>query len=106
MIIICVSDHIIYLAFVEAIEWPGEDESAIPDEAVDLITLMLKQSPIERLGAGGAAEVKEHMFFDGLNWESLLRQKAEFVPSLENEEDTSYFDSTCITILRLSFPIS
>ena len=37
--------------------------------------------------------MKEHPFFDSLNWESILRQKAEFVPQLDNEEDTSYFDS-------------
>lgn len=34
-----------------------------------------------------------HMFFLGLDWNGLLRQKAEFIPQLETEEDTSYFDS-------------
>uniref|UniRef100_A0A3Q2XT62 Microtubule associated serine/threonine kinase 1 n=1 Tax=Hippocampus comes TaxID=109280 RepID=A0A3Q2XT62_HIPCM len=29
----------------------------------------------------------------GVNWNSLLRQKAEFIPHLESEEDTSYFDT-------------
>jgi len=37
--------------------------------------------------------VKEHIFFEGLDWNGLLRQKAEFMPHLQNEEDTSYFDS-------------
>jgi len=46
-----------------------------------------------RLGTGGAQEVKEHPYFNGLDWTSLLRQKAEFVPQLADEEDTSYFDS-------------
>lgn len=32
-------------------------------------------------------------FFAGLDFKSLLRQKAEFVPQLEGEEDTSYFDA-------------
>lgn len=32
-------------------------------------------------------------FFAGLDFKSLLRQKAEFVPQLENEDDTSYFDT-------------
>ncbi|VDO75180.1 unnamed protein product [Onchocerca flexuosa] len=32
-------------------------------------------------------------FFAGLNFKSLLRQKAEFVPELKGEEDTSYFDA-------------
>ena len=39
------------------------------------------------------AQIKEHIFFDSVDWAGLLRQKAEFVPDLENEEDTSYFDS-------------
>lgn len=43
--------------------------------------------------AGGAAEVKQHPFFHNLDWNSLLRQKAEFIPQLESEDDTSYFDS-------------
>lgn len=34
-----------------------------------------------------------HPFFASLDFNTLLRQKAEFVPQLENEEDTSYFDS-------------
>jgi hypothetical protein len=45
------------------------------------------------LGTGGPQEVKEHPYFFGVNWNSLLRQKAEFVPQIDHEEDTSYFDS-------------
>lgn len=45
------------------------------------------------MGTGGSHEVKEHPYFYGVNWNSLLRQKAEFVPQLINDEDTSYFDS-------------
>jgi len=45
------------------------------------------------LSAGGAYEVKHHQFFHSLDWNSLLRQKAEFIPQLESEDDTSYFDS-------------
>lgn len=37
--------------------------------------------------------MKQHSFFTELNWNSLLRQKAEFIPQLESDEDTSYFDS-------------
>ena len=46
--------------------------------------------------AGGAVEVKHHQFFHNLDWNSLLRQKAEFIPQLESEDDTSYFDSECL----------
>ncbi|KAM9349066.1 microtubule-associated serine/threonine-protein kinase 3 [Symphorus nematophorus] len=72
--------------------WP-DGEDALPADAQDLITRLLKQSPLERLGTGGTTEVKMHMFFLGLDWNGLLRQKAEFIPQLETEEDTSYFDT-------------
>lgn len=75
----------------DEIEWPEEEE--LPEEAQDLITRLLQQNPFDRLGTSGAHEVKEHLFFEPLDWDNLLRQKAEFVPSLENEEDTSYFDT-------------
>lgn len=58
-------------------------------------------------GAGGAAEVKQHQFFHNLDWNSLLRQKAEFIPQLESEDDTSYFDSESPPPTRRdeSFPV-
>ena len=40
----------------------------------------------------GARAVMEHLFVNDIDWDGLLRQKAEFVPNLEGEEDTSYFD--------------
>ncbi|XP_067294003.1 microtubule-associated serine/threonine-protein kinase 1 isoform X5 [Pseudorasbora parva] len=77
----------------DEINWP-EGEEAPPADAQELITLLLRQNPLERLGtAGGAYEVKHHQFFHSLDWNSLLRQKAEFIPQLESEDDTSYFDT-------------
>ncbi|XP_077289943.1 microtubule-associated serine/threonine (MAST) protein kinase dop isoform X2 [Arctopsyche grandis] len=77
------------------IEWPDEDDFPIASEAKDLITALLSRSPRDRLGTGGTHQVKEHIHFCGVDWTSLLRQKAEFVPQLDNDEDTSYFDSRC-----------
>lgn len=45
------------------------------------------------MSTGGTHEVKQHPFFLALDWAGLLRHKAEFVPQLEAEDDTSYFDS-------------
>ncbi|XP_076177630.1 microtubule-associated serine/threonine (MAST) protein kinase dop isoform X2 [Ptiloglossa arizonensis] len=75
------------------IEWPDDDDWPVQPEAKDIITALLQQSPRDRLGTGGSHEVKEHPYFYGVNWNSLLRQKAEFVPQLINDEDTSYFDT-------------
>ncbi|XP_074541072.1 microtubule-associated serine/threonine-protein kinase 1-like isoform X2 [Halichoeres trimaculatus] len=74
------------------IVWPEGDE-ALPADALSLISALLQTNPLVRLGTGGAFEVKQHSFFTELDWNSLLRQKAEFVPHLESEEDTSYFDT-------------
>ncbi|XP_064164717.1 microtubule-associated serine/threonine-protein kinase 4 isoform X1 [Anguilla rostrata] len=76
----------------DEINWP-EGEDAPPSDSQDLITLLLRQNPLERMGTGGAYEVKHHQFFHNLDWNSLLRQKAEFIPQLESEDDTSYFDT-------------
>uniref|UniRef100_A0A8C5LWP4 non-specific serine/threonine protein kinase n=1 Tax=Leptobrachium leishanense TaxID=445787 RepID=A0A8C5LWP4_9ANUR len=76
----------------DEINWPERDEAPSVDSQ-DLITLLLRQNPLDRLGTGGAHEVKHHHFFCALDWNSLLRQKAEFIPQLESEDDTSYFDT-------------
>uniref|UniRef100_A0A8C1V4J7 non-specific serine/threonine protein kinase n=1 Tax=Cyprinus carpio TaxID=7962 RepID=A0A8C1V4J7_CYPCA len=76
----------------DEIIWPEGDE-ALPPDAQDLISKLLRQNPLERLGTGSAFEVKQHSFFTDLDWNSLLRQKAEFIPQLESEDDTSYFDT-------------
>ncbi|XP_063084495.1 microtubule-associated serine/threonine-protein kinase 1 isoform X1 [Cavia porcellus] len=72
--------------------WPEGDE-ALPTDAQLLISSLLQTNPLLRLGAGGAFEVKQHSFFRDLDWTGLLRQKAEFIPHLESEDDTSYFDT-------------
>ncbi|XP_049643710.1 microtubule-associated serine/threonine-protein kinase 3 [Suncus etruscus] len=76
----------------DEIMWPEGDE-ALPGDAQDLITRLLRQNPLDRLGTGGTPEVKQHPFFRLLDWAGLLRHKAEFVPQLEAEDDTSYFDT-------------
>nr|XP_012631491.1 microtubule-associated serine/threonine-protein kinase 2 isoform X4 [Microcebus murinus] len=76
----------------DEIVWP-EGDDALPPEAQDLTSKLLHQNPLERLGTGSAYEVKQHPFFTGLDWTGLLRQKAEFIPQLESEDDTSYFDT-------------
>ncbi|VEL33424.1 unnamed protein product [Protopolystoma xenopodis] len=80
----------------DPIEWPEEEEWRIPEEAIELISQLLERDPLLRLGTpGGAAEVKEATFFTKpppVDFANLLRQKSMFVPSLEHDEDTSFFD--------------
>ena len=48
-------------------------------------------------------QVKHHSYFEGMDWSNLLRQKAQFVPQLDDEEDTSYFDSKSLVIYNIFF---
>ncbi|KAK9010029.1 hypothetical protein V6N11_036547 [Hibiscus sabdariffa] len=74
------------------IPWPSlPDEMSL--EAQDLIDRLLTEDPNQRLGARGASEVKQHVFFKDINWDTLARQKAAFVPTSESALDTSYFTS-------------
>jgi hypothetical protein len=65
----------------------------VPDEAKTMIICLLKHDPLERLGAGGSIEIKEHQFFQTIDWDNLLRIKADFIPQLDGPDDTSYFDT-------------
>lgn len=75
-----------------AIPWPRvpEDMSA---EAQDLINRLLHSDPRERLGYRGAGEVKAHPFFADIRWDTLVRDKAAFVPLADDPHDTSYFQT-------------
>ncbi|XP_076913300.1 putative serine/threonine protein kinase IREH1 [Bidens hawaiensis] len=74
------------------IPWPAVPEE-MSHEAQDLIDQLLTEDPNQRLGARGATEVKQHPYFRDINWDTLARQKAAFIPSSESALDTSYFTS-------------
>ncbi|OMO98079.1 hypothetical protein COLO4_14149 [Corchorus olitorius] len=77
------------------IPWPKVPEE-MSFEAYDLIDKLLAENPVQRLGATGAKEVKQHPFFKNINWDTLARQKAMFIPSTDEAHDTSYFMSRYI----------
>ncbi|KAI3458276.1 hypothetical protein Pfo_014939 [Paulownia fortunei] len=76
------------------IPWPKIPEE-MSFEAYDLINKLLIENPVQRLGATGAGEVKRHPYFKDINWDTLERQKAAFIPSAD-AHDTSYFMSRYI----------
>lgn len=51
---------------------------------MNLINRLLKKNPVERLGRGGAAELKEHPFFRGVKWAKLQVKelKPPFIPNV------------------------
>eukprot|EP00824_Muranothrix_gubernata_P022453 TRINITY_DN5434_c0_g2_i3.p1 TRINITY_DN5434_c0_g2~~TRINITY_DN5434_c0_g2_i3.p1 ORF type:complete len:507 (+),score=104.96 TRINITY_DN5434_c0_g2_i3:123-1643(+) len=62
-------------------------------EAKDLITQLICEAPT-RLGSGprGVADIQNHPFFKGIDWNVLQEGGAPFVPELKDETDTSHFD--------------
>ncbi|KAJ1331324.1 serine/threonine-protein kinase RIM15 [Microdochium nivale] len=87
------------------IMWPDESEDYVSPEAKDLMNKLLCVDPEQRLGANreekyasGGAEIKAHPWFCGITWDTLLQDEAQFVPQLENPEDTEYFDARGATL--------
>ena len=64
-------------------------------KAKDIITL-LQQSALDKLGTRSALEVKEHYYFSGIDWGNWLRMKTDFIPQLDYEDDTSFFDTLIV----------
>ena len=65
-------------------------------EAKDLLNKLFIKDPEKRLGSGpnGVNDIKSHIFFSSINWESILEKKIKppFTPKLKNETDTKYID--------------
>lgn len=55
---------------------------------------LLEKNPKDRLGANSSDEIKNHPWFEKVNWNALLTKaiKAPFVPILTSDADTSNFD--------------
>ncbi|XP_077137290.1 microtubule-associated serine/threonine-protein kinase 2-like [Ranitomeya variabilis] len=62
-----------------------------PLVAQKLISELLRKNPAQRLGTGGAFEIKVHPFLNDLDFDNLLSQKPEYVPQLVSAVDTSFF---------------
>ena len=84
----------IYSKIVEGrIPYPA----AMSDPARSLISALCTTNPSERLGhiAGGSQRVKDHEFFNGIDWDALYyrRMKGPIVPRLRHAADASNFDN-------------
>ena len=83
-------------AFEEKIDF---DENMNP-LLINLISQLLNVNPKKRLGYGAqdAKKIKEHQYFNDVDWNKYLNKEIEppFVPKLEGELDLRYFDK-CFT---------
>ena len=66
------------------------DDIQLGAEAEDLIRSLIVNTE-NRLGRGGADEIKGHAFFHGVNFDTLRRIRAPFEPRLQSSTDTAYF---------------
>jgi len=76
----------------------GYEENCISPEAADLIQKLLTLDHRKRLGTNSAAEIKNHKFFEGINWDLLRRQKPPMIPEHKSETDTTNFVRLAETI--------
>lgn len=69
----------------------GYNDDQISPEAASLINGLLTKEQINRIGYNGAVELKNHPFFQSVNWDTLRSQEPPFVPKPIDITDTSYF---------------
>jgi len=79
------------LAYKSVLAFPPE--ANLSAEAVSLIKALLSDRQ-ERLGRGGAEEIKAHPFFASIDW-SRLREpgSAPYIPTVSSATDVSHFDA-------------
>ena len=61
------------------------------DSCKDLILKLVNHSE-NRLGKNGSKEIKAHPFFKGINWIKIKEMKPPFIPKLDNDYDSKYFE--------------
>ncbi|TEB30177.1 hypothetical protein FA13DRAFT_1859051 [Coprinellus micaceus] len=75
------------------IDWHEDEEYYdYSPEARDFMQSLMTLDPTERLGSQGAAEVKVHTFFHGIEWDKVTTTEAAFIPQVSDPESTDYFD--------------
>ncbi|CAI0434496.1 unnamed protein product [Linum tenue] len=67
------------------------EEAKLSPEAKDLISKLLCNVN-QRLGTNGADEIKEHPFFNGVDWNNIYHMEAAFTPEVNDELDTQNFE--------------
>lgn len=84
---------------------PRVDFPFLSDTARDLLMKLLEKDPAKRLGSSmrDAKDIKEHPWFDCINWEAINEKKLPppYKPQLDVPTDTKHFTSE-FTGMKLS----
>ncbi|XP_010556855.1 PREDICTED: serine/threonine-protein kinase tricorner [Tarenaya hassleriana] len=67
------------------------EEAKLSPEAKDLISKLLCNVN-QRLGSGGADEIKAHPWFNGMEWDKIYQMEAVFIPEVNDDLDTQNFE--------------
>lgn len=75
-------------------------------QARDIIMKLIDPNPKHRLGVNGADEIKQHKFFQGIDFEMVKEKKYQppFVPKLRGHADLTYFSHEFINERVESLP--
>ncbi|KAH8925911.1 AGC/NDR protein kinase [Atractiella rhizophila] len=88
------ASHDAHETYQKILDWKNHlyfpDDIHLSKESEDLIRRMVN-NPELRLGRNGADEIKNHPFFDGVDWATIRQIEAPFIPKLRSITDTSYF---------------
>lgn len=79
------------------IEWPNisdEEEESISTKAYDLMIKLMDMNYKTRLGHENIEEIKNHPFFEGINWSTILNQPGLIVPKMITK-DGEQTDKNC-----------
>lgn len=103
----------------------GEDEDEIFDavlednilypinmskSSVAICEALLERNPQKRLGGGkgDGQEVRNHVFFAGINWDDMLAKRVPppFIPTVNSRADTSNFDEEFTREIPILTPVN
>ncbi|EEB86611.1 hypothetical protein MPER_16370, partial [Moniliophthora perniciosa FA553] len=77
--------------YQKILQWPNyliiPDDVHLSDEAEDMVRRLITSAD-RRLNVD---QIKDHLFFYGVDWETIRQIDAPFVPRLRSITDTSYF---------------
>lgn len=88
-----------------ALEWPpiGYEEGCLTPEGRDIIDKLLNPDPAKRLGSGpeGVNEIKKHPFFNGIDWDNILKCQAPMSDSLDPNHAKNQSDLTLESVFEM-----